>query len=334
MIDTRTSLRTPAHRPASCRLRVELVKNSVAACWSGDGPVATSMIVWTPVRAWSSPSPVITSTPCEREMGTTSYPRDSRMSTTGRPTRPVAPATAILVLRCISVSLEWIAPHSGDTPWRGDVTDERLTAEFEEQRLHLRAVAYRMLGSLSEADDAVQEAWLRLSRIDADEVENLGGWLTTVVARVSLNMLRSRRSRREESLDVRMPEPIVDRADLDTQREVLDAFLAAARKGDFEALLEVLDPDVVLRADRRGVSIGAPRIVRGAANVARGALAFSRLDIEVRPALVNGAVGTVTFRDGRPFAIAGFTIRNRRIVEMDIIADAERLNRLDLEVLD
>jgi RNA polymerase sigma factor (sigma-70 family) len=285
--------------------------------------------------------------------------------------------------------------------------DERefLAQHFEEHRTRLRAVAYRMLGSLSEADDAVQETWLRLSRIDAREVENLGGWLTTVTARVSLSMLRSRRSRREEPLDVRMPEPIVDRADgtdpehealladsvglallvvletlkpaerlafvlhdmfavpfdeiapivdrspeaarqlasrarrrvqgetavpdadLDTQREVLDAFLTAAREGDFEALVEVLDPDVVLRADPRGV-------VRGAANVARGALAFSRLDVEVRPALVNGAVGTVSFRDGRPLAIAGFTIRNRRIVEMNIIADPERLNRLDLEVLD
>ena len=289
---------------------------------------------------------------------------------------------------------------------------EFLAQEFEEHRTRLRAVAYRMLGSLSEADDAVQETWLRLSRTDSDEVENLGGWLTTVVARVSLNILRSRRSRREEPLDVRMPEPIVDRADgtdpehealladsvglallvvletlnpaerlafvlhdmfavpfdeiapivdrspeaarqlasrarrrvqgetavpdadLDTQREVLDAFLAAAREGDFEALVEVLDRDVVLRADRRGVSIGAPRVVRGAANVARGALAFSRLDLEVRPALVNGAAGTVTLREGRPFAIAGFTIRNRRIVEMDIIADPERLSRLDLTILD
>jgi RNA polymerase sigma factor (sigma-70 family) len=289
---------------------------------------------------------------------------------------------------------------------------EFLAQEFEEHRTRLRAVAYRMLGSLSEADDAVQEAWLRLSRSDRDEVENLAGWLTTVTARVSLNMLRSRRSGREESLDLRMPEPIVDRADgtdpehealladsvglallvvletlnpperlafvlhdmfgvpfdeiapivdrspdaarqlasrarrrvqgetpvpdadLDVQREVLDAFLAAAREGDFEALVEVLDRDVVLRADRRGVSIGAPRVVRGAANVARGALAFSRLDIEVRAALVNGAVGTVTFREGRPFAIAGFTIRNRRIVEMDIIANPERLDRIDLEVLD
>ena len=292
--------------------------------------------------------------------------------------------------------------------------DERefLAQQFEEHRTRLRAVAYRMLGSLSEADDAVQETWLRLSRTDSDEVENLGGWLTTVVARVSLNILRSRRSRREEPLDVRMPEPIVDRADgtdpehealladsvglamlvvletlnpaerlafvlhdmfavpfdeiapivdrspeaarqlasrarrrvqgetaipdadLDTQREVIDAFLAAAREGDFEALLEVLDPDVVLRADRGAVALGASRVVRGAANVARQALAFSRLDLEVRPALVNGAVGTVTFRDGRPFAIAGFTIRNRRIVEMDILADPERLSQVDLTILD
>jgi RNA polymerase sigma factor (sigma-70 family) len=289
---------------------------------------------------------------------------------------------------------------------------EFLAQHFEEHRTRLRAVAYRMLGSLSEADDAVQETWLRLSRIDADEVENLGGWLTTVVARVSLNMLRSRRSRREEPIEVRMPEPIVDRADgtdpehealladsvglallvvleslnpaerlafvlhdmfavpfdeiapivdrspdaarqlasrarrrvhgetaipdadIDTQREVLNAYLAAAREGDFEALLEVLDPDVVLRADRGAVSIGASRVVRGAANVAGQALAFSRLDVEVRQALVNGAVGTVTLRGGRPFAIAGFTIRNRRIVEMDVLADPERLSQLDLVILD
>jgi RNA polymerase sigma factor (sigma-70 family) len=284
---------------------------------------------------------------------------------------------------------------------------EFLAQQFEEHRTRLRAVAYRMLGSLSEADDAVQETWLRLSRIDSDEVENLGGWLTTVVARVSLNILRSRRSRREEPLDVHMPEPIVDRADgtdpehealladsvglallvvletlnpaerlafvlhdmfavpfdeiapivdrspeaarqlasrarrriqgesavpdadLHTQREVLDAFLAAAREGNFEALLEVLDPDVVLRTD-----IGVSRVVQGSAKVARQALAFSRLDVEVRTALINGAVGTVTLRDGRPFAIAGFTIRNRRIVEMDIVADPERLSRLDLTILD
>jgi RNA polymerase sigma factor (sigma-70 family) len=291
--------------------------------------------------------------------------------------------------------------------------DERefVAEQFEEHRSRLRAVAYRMLGSLSEADDAVQETWLRLNRTDADELENLGAWLTTVVARVSLNMLRSRRTHPEEPLDVRMPEPIVDRADgtdpehealladsvglallvvletlnpaerlafvlhdmfavpfdeiapivdrspdaarqlasrarrrvqgepavpdadLSTQREVLDAFLAAAREGDFEALVAVLDPDVVLRAEG-GAGAPASRIVRGAANVAHGALAFSRLDIDVRPALINGAIGTVTFREGQPFAIAGFTIRNRRVVEMDIFADPERLSRLDLVILD
>jgi RNA polymerase sigma-70 factor (ECF subfamily) len=292
--------------------------------------------------------------------------------------------------------------------------DERefLAQQFEEHRIRLRAVAYRMLGSLSEADDAVQETWLRLSRIDADELENLGGWLTTVVARVSLSMLRSRRSRREEPFDVRMPEPIVDRADgtdpeheailadsvglallvvletlspaerlafvlhdmfavpfdeiapivdrspeaarqlasrarrrvqgekkvpdadIDTQREVIDAFIAAARGGDFEALLQVLDPDVLLRADRDVVSVGAKRLVRGAANVARQALSFSRLDVEVRPALVNGAAGTVSFLDGKPFTIAGFTIRNRRIVEMDVVADPESVRQIDLTILD
>ena len=292
--------------------------------------------------------------------------------------------------------------------------DERefLAEQFEEHRTRLRAVAYRMLGSLSEADDAVQETWLRLNRIDADEVENLGGWLTTVVARVSLNVLRSRRSRREEPLDVHIPEPIVDRADgtdpehealladsvglallvvletlnpaerlafvlhdmfavpfdeiapivdrspeaarqlasrarrrvqgeraipdadLDTQRQVLDAFLAAAREGDFEALLEVLDPDMVLRADGGPAPGIASRVVRGAANVARQALAFSGLDVDERPALVNGAPGTVSFRDGRPLAIAGFTIRSGRVVEMDILADPQRLDQLDLTILD
>jgi RNA polymerase sigma-70 factor (ECF subfamily) len=123
-------------------------------------------------------------------------------------------------------------------------------------------------------------------------------------------------------------------ADLDTQREVIDAFVAAAREGDFETLLEVLDPDVVLRADRGAVPVGASRLVRGAANVARQARAFSRLDIDVRPALVNGAAGTVTLRDGQPFAIAGFTIRNRRIVEMNVVADPESLRQIDLTILD
>jgi RNA polymerase sigma factor (sigma-70 family) len=290
--------------------------------------------------------------------------------------------------------------------------DERdwLAERFEEHRTRLRAVAYRMLGSVSEADDAVQEAWLRLSRSDAREIENLGGWLTTVVARVSLNMLRSRKSRREEPLGVRVPEPIVDRvdgidpehealladsvglallvvletlspperlafvlhdifavpfdeiapivdrspeaarqlasrarrrvqgenpvpdADLDTQRKVVDAFLAAAREGDFEALLEVLDPDVVLRADL-GPAAGS-REVRGAAKVAGQALFYSRLGLVMRPALVNGALGAVAILEGEPYSLSGFIIRGGKIVEMDILADPERLRRLDLTVLD
>jgi RNA polymerase sigma-70 factor, ECF subfamily len=290
--------------------------------------------------------------------------------------------------------------------------DERdlLAERFEEHRTRLRAVAYRMLGSLSEADDAVQEAWLRLSRSDADEVENLRAWLTTVVARVSLNMLRSRRLRREEPLGVRLPEPIVDpadgldpehevlladavglallvvletlspperlafvlhdmfavpfdeiapivdrspdaarqlasrarrrvrgsspdpEADLHAQREVVEAFLAAGRDGDFDALIAVLDPDVVLRADV-GPAAGGSREVRGAQAVAGQALGYSRLDLVVRPVLVNGAIGTVTTRDGELFSVGGCTIRDRKIVEMDILADPARLRQLDLTIL-
>jgi RNA polymerase sigma factor (sigma-70 family) len=287
-----------------------------------------------------------------------------------------------------------------------------LTERFEEQRPHMRAVAYRMLGSLSEADDAVQEAWLRLTRSDPREVENLRGWLTTVVARVSLNMLRARNSRHEEPIESRMPDPIVDRADgtdpehealladsvglallvvletlnpaerlafvlhdmfampfdeiapiversseatrqlasrarrrvqgenpvpdadLDTQREVVDAFLAAARDGDFEALLEVLDPDVVLRADFGALPLGGSKAVRGAATVARQALGYSRLGLLMRPALINGAAGLVSTRGGEPFSVGGFTIRGGKIVAMDILADPQRLRELDLTILD
>jgi RNA polymerase sigma factor (sigma-70 family) len=289
---------------------------------------------------------------------------------------------------------------------------EWMAERFEEHRGHLRAVAYRMLGSLSEADDAVQEAWLRLRRAEAGEVENLGGWLTTVVARVSLNMLRSRSSRREEPLDVHVPEPIVARddgtdpeyealvadsvglamlvvldrlspperlafvlhdmfavpfdeigrivdrspeaarqlasrarrrvqgrqvapdADLDTQREVVEAFLAAARDGDFDALVAVLDPDVVLRADMGAGPAGGSREVRGAEAVAGQAVTYSRLGLVVRRALVNGAAGIVSTRDGRPFSVGGITVRGGRIVEIDILADPARLARLDLKVLD
>ena len=287
-----------------------------------------------------------------------------------------------------------------------------LAERFEEHRTRLRAVAYRMLGSVSEADDAVQEAWLRLSRTSSGEIENLGGWLTTVVARVSLNMLRSRNSRREEPIGVHVPEPIVDRADgtdpehealladsvglallvvletlnpaerlafvlhdmfavpfdeiapivdrspeaarqlasrarrrvqgektvpnadLDTQREVVDAFIAAARGGDFEALLEVLDPDVVLRADLGSLPTGGSREVRGAAEVASQALGYSRLGLVMQPALINGAAGLVSMRDGETFSVGGFTVRDRRIVEIDILADPARLRQLDLTVLE
>ncbi len=289
--------------------------------------------------------------------------------------------------------------------------DERdwLAESFEEHRSRLRAVAYRMLGSLSEADDAVQEAWLRLSRSNADEIDNLGGWLTTVVGRVSLNMLRSRKSRREEALGVRVPEPIVDRpdgtdpehealvadsvglallvvletlspaerlafvlhdifavpfeeiapmvdrspeaarqlasrarrrvraentvpdADLGAQREVVEAFLAAARDGDFERLVAVLDPDVVLRAD---LGQAGSREVRGAAAVAGQAVFYEQLGLVMKPALVNGAVGVVTTRDGQPFSVGGFTVRHGKIVEMDWLGDPARLRELDLTILD
>ena len=286
---------------------------------------------------------------------------------------------------------------------------EWLARQFEEHRGHLRAVAHRMLGSRTEADDAVQEAWLRLSRSDADEVENLGGWLTTVVARISLNMLRSRNTRREEPISERFPEPvaspadggdpvdevlmadsvglallvvleklspperlafvlhdmfavpfdeiaaIVDRspaatrqlasrarrrvrgerplqeADIDRQREVVDAFLAAAREGDFDGLVAVLDPDVVLTADFGG---GMFQELHGAEAVASQAQSYARLDLVVRQALVNGAVGFVALRDGRPFSVAGVIVREGRIAELDFLTDPERLAGLSLTVLD
>jgi RNA polymerase sigma factor (sigma-70 family) len=296
-----------------------------------------------------------------------------------------------------------------------DEHDDWLTQRFEENRTHLRAVAYRMLGSLSEADDALQEAWLRLSRSGTSGVKNLKGWLTTVVARVCLDMLRSRTSRREGPLGVHVPDPILSPgdgidperealladsvglallvvletlspaerlafvlhdmfgvpfeeiapivgrseiaarqlasrarrrvqgatpspdADLTRQREVVDAFLAAAREGDFEALLATLDPDIVLRSDGGLVRPGLSREVRGARAVAEGALAFSQLarSARTRPALVNGAAGFVSWSpDGQPFSVTGFTVRHGKIVEIDILADPERLRQLDLAVLD
>jgi RNA polymerase sigma factor (sigma-70 family) len=287
-----------------------------------------------------------------------------------------------------------------------------LAEQFEEQRPHMRAVAYRMLGSLSEADDAVQEAWLRLSRSDADAIENLGGWLTTVVGRVSLDMLRSRKSRREEQMGPHVPEPLIDQedgsnpehealladsvglallvvletlnpaerlafvlhdmfgvsfdeiapivgrsptaarqlasrarrrvqgapttpdVDLQRQREVVAAFEAAAREGDFEGLLHVLDPDVVLRVDGGLLRSDETKEVHGAEAVIAQAMRFQGLAPYGRPALVNGAPGVVVMPEGRPFAVLGFTVAAGRIVEIDILVDPERLERLDYTVLD
>lgn len=290
--------------------------------------------------------------------------------------------------------------------------NEWLAERFEAERSHLRAVAFRMLGSLSEADDAVQEFWLRLSRSGTSGVENLGGWLTTIVARVCLNMLRSRNSRREELLDARTPAfayidsratdpeheaviadlvglallvvletlspaerlafvlhdtfavpfdeiaPIVGRtpaaarqlasrarrrvrgstvvpdADLARQRKVVDAFIAASRSGDMEALLAVLDPDVVLRVDAAAVPQGSPRVLRGAATVAGGARAFSARSQFIQAALVNGTVGVVMAPRGRLFGVGVLTIRGDRILEMDLVADPDRLARIEIAVLE
>ena len=287
---------------------------------------------------------------------------------------------------------------------------EWLAARFEEQRTHLRAVGYRMLGSLSEADDAVQEAWVRLSRSEVSEIENLGGWLTTVVARVCLNMLQSRRVRREDPL-VHVPDPIVSLdaeadpeqaalladsvglalqvvldtlspperlafvlhdifgvsfdeiapvvdktpaavrqlasrarrrvrgqapapdADLGRQREVVGAFLAASREGNFDALLAVLDPDVVLRADSGMLPPPATQEVRGAERVAHLAAAFSAVARYSRPALVNGTPGLVASTpEGEPYSVMGFTVTSGRIAQIDILADPDRLARLDLHM--
>lgn len=284
-----------------------------------------------------------------------------------------------------------------------------LAERFEAHRTHLRAVAYRMLGSRSEADDAVQEAWLRLSRADSSHVDNLGGWLTTIVARVSLDMLRSRKARREEPLDVHVPEPtvspqggvdpehqalladsvglallvvletlgpaerlafvlhdmfavpfdeiapIVGRSptaakmlasrarrrvqatatvpdtDLTRQRAVVEAFLVAARGGDFDALLVLLDPDVVLRADHAAVQAGALGEVRGAPAVAEQ---FSGRARAAQPALVNGVAGAVWASGGQPRVVFDFTITHGKIVEIHLLADPEHLRQLDLAVLD
>src|SRR5215471_832229 len=287
-----------------------------------------------------------------------------------------------------------------------------LAEGFEQNRARLRAVAYRMLGSLAEADDAVQETWLRASRSDATGVDNLAGWLTTIVARVCLNALRSRRARREDPLGVHVPDPVIGRADgtnpedealladsvglalqvvLDTltpaerlafvlhdmfdlpfdqiapivgrspamarqlasrarrrvrgadahapdpdiarQRDVVDAFFAAAHCGDFDALVAVLDPDVVLRSDAGAARRGASVLVHGAAAVAGRALMFAQPSILIRPALVNGAAGVVVTVGGRPVSVLGFTVSHGKITEIDVMADRDRLQRLDLAAL-
>jgi RNA polymerase sigma-70 factor, ECF subfamily len=290
-------------------------------------------------------------------------------------------------------------------------TPERLAEQFEQYRAHLRAVAYRMLGSASEADDAVQESWIRLGRTDVSDVQNLRGWLTTVVARVCLDMLRTRTSRREDPLDTRIPDPVITRADGDpesdavladsvglallvvleklepserlalvlhdvfgmpfeeiapivdrsvvatrqlasrarrqvrgqaptsdadlrTQRRIVDAFLAAVQNGDFEALVAVLDPDIVLRADGGAVK-GLSRLVRGAQAVMAQAAAFSKIALSNQVVLVNGNIGLVCrLPDGRLFSVIGFTIAGGKVVEMDILADPDRLSRLDLSALE
>jgi RNA polymerase sigma factor (sigma-70 family) len=289
-------------------------------------------------------------------------------------------------------------------------TPEQLAAQFEEHRTHLRAVAYRMLGSASEADDAVQESWIRLGRRDVSEVENLRGWLTTVVARVCLDMLRTRTSRREEPLETHVPDPVITRVDanpeseamaadsvglallvvletlepaerlafvlhdvfgmtfeeiapvvdrssvaarqlasrarrrvqgkapnaerdLRQQRRVIDAFMAAAQKGDFEGLVAVLDPDIVLRADG-GAIAGLSRVVRGANAVASQAETFSRSGLTNQLVLVNGSLGFVARRqDGRVFSVMALTIAGGKILQMDILADPDRLSRLDLSTI-
>ena len=288
-----------------------------------------------------------------------------------------------------------------------------LADRFEEHRARLRAVAYRMLGSLAEADDAVQDAWLRLSRSGVDEVENLGGWLTTIVARVCLNVLRSRKVRREESLGVHLPDPVItspeeqalladsvglallvvldtlapaerlafvlhdmfqlpfeeiapmvgrspaaarqlaSRArrrvkgaeihapdvDLARQRQVVDAFFRAARAGDFDALVTLLDPNVVLRSDAGARRPGASVVIRGPAEVASQALGGGaagdriRQAAVLRPALVNGAAGVVVTVDGRPITVMGFIVTHGKIVEIDVIAGRERIRRIAAAVL-
>ena len=290
--------------------------------------------------------------------------------------------------------------------------DEWLAEGFEQNRTRLRAVAYRMLGSLAEADDAVQEAWLRLSRSDASGVDNLGAWLTTIVTRVCLNVLRSRNTRREEPMGVHVPDPVISRVggtnpedeallansvglalnvvldtlapaerlafvlhdmfavpfdeiapmvgrspdaarqlasrarrrvrgaavhapdpDIGRQWEVVDAFFAATRRGDFDALVAVLDPDVVLRSDGGTALPEVSVVLHGPAAVVGHGRKIHDPAAVLRPVLVNGAVGMVVILRGQLVAVAGFTVSRGKVVEIDVLADPERLARLDLASL-
>ncbi|WP_424891958.1 sigma-70 family RNA polymerase sigma factor [Streptomyces sp. XH2] len=290
-----------------------------------------------------------------------------------------------------------------------------MATRFEEHRPRLRAVAYRMLGSLAEADDAVQETWLRLDRTDASEIDNLGGWLTTVVGRICLNLLRSREQRREDPLEIRIPDPVISREegaagadpeqeallvdsvglallvvlqslapaerlafvlhdmfhvpfddiapliektpaatrqlasrarrrvqgqapapdpDLARQRVAVDAFFAAARDGDFEALVSVLDPDVVLRSDGGTARTGLSVLIQGARTVAAQATSWGKLSPFAYPVLINGTAGVVVVPQKRPVSVMAFTVVEGRITTIEVLADPERLGKLDLTVLD
>jgi RNA polymerase sigma factor (sigma-70 family) len=197
-----------------------------------------------------------------------------------------------------------------------------LAQRFEQDRTRLRAVAYRMLGSFAEADDAVQEAWLRLARSDADAIENLSGWLTTVVGRVCLDMLRSRRSRREEPLDVHVPDPVVEPIKASDPEQ--EAMLADSA-GDFEALVNVLAPDIVVRADGDPGRPHFTSLTRGAETVASRAMSFANPKAVLHPALVNGAAGVVVTLNGHPFSILSFTVVGGKIVAIDGISDPDRM---------
>jgi RNA polymerase sigma factor (sigma-70 family) len=312
----------------------------------------------------------------------------------------------VAVLRRSGLNRQW---HDGSRRKKVTVSEpDWLVMRFEDHRAHLRAVAYRMLGSRGEADDAVQEAWLRLSRSDSSTIENLGGWLTTVVARVSLDMLRARGSRREEHVGARLPDhvetppagsdpehemlladavrsallvvldtlspaerlafvlhdvfavpfdeigpiigrssnaakqlasrarnkvqgsgPVVD-ADRTRQREIVDAFLAASRNGDFDALVALLDPDIVLEADAAAVRMGSPEAVRGAPAVAG---TFSGRALGAQPAIIDGAVGIVWEVGGKLKVAWDFTISDGKIAHIDMLATPESLDDLDLTVL-